>query len=58
MPKLFAIFIPLFTIIITTVLIVMIQNKKTGISQKRSKIWLLIGVIVFLLGVGLFLKIK
>lgn len=54
MSKLFAIFIPLFTVIVSTLLIVLFRQNPVRLQRNRScLIYLSIGVLVFLIGLGL-----
>lgn len=54
MSKLFAIFIPLLTVIVSTLLIVLFRQNPVRLQRNRScLIYLSIGVLVFLIGLGL-----
>lgn len=59
MSKLFAIIIPIFSILITTLVIVLSKdNGSTRINKKRNLVLLGMGLLVFLLIAGVFFLFK
>lgn len=59
MSKLFAIIIPIFSILITTLVIVLSKdNGSTRINKKRNLVLLGMGLLVFLIIAGVFFLFK
>ena len=55
MSKYFAVFLPIYAVIISTILIILFQNKSSKrVSKKTRYILLVIGISIFIIGLIIY----